>query len=199
MNASIRWLAVLVGTPVLMVCTSNAEEPKAAVETTQRAKSQVKNAGSNAAVSKDTKARFEASSKPPVSAAKTQGPEQQVRQTPRDRPTMAKDGEKAASPPRPVTVPPNMWRMLPNRNGMPPNPFQQPAAAIPTAATIGGRLPLQYMGPGVQRTQFEKPQFTPIRTFGRARRAPTAPTRPPLARSGANGLRVAARFTATPQ
>ena len=197
MNASIRWLAVLVGTPVLMVCTSNAEEPKAAVETTQRAKSQVKNAGLNAAVSKDTKARFEASSKPPVSAAKTQGPEQQVRQTPRDRPTMAKDGEKAASPPRPVTVPPNMWRMLPNRNGMPPNPFQQPAAAIPTAATIGGRLPLQYMGPGVQRTHSRSRN---LRRSGRSAARTGANGANGAARAaGRNGLRVAARFTATPQ
>jgi len=184
MNASMLRLAVLVGTIVFMVCPSKAVEPKSAAQTTPRAKSYAKNEGLTPAVPKNTKGTYETSSQQSVPAAQRQGTEQQFRQSPWDRTVMVPGGDQAANPLRPWAVPSSNWRTLPNRKIMPQNPFQQPAVAIPMAATIGGRLPIQYAGPGAQPTQFEKAQFAPVPTAGFAPKAPRAPTAPRAPRAG---------------
>ena len=178
MNARILRLAVLIGTPLFMLGPSNAEEPKAAGQTTQRTKSYTKTEALIATVSKDTREKHETLSQPSVNTTNGKVPEIQIRQMPLYRPASAQSGEMTVSPLRQVAISPSKSRTLPPMRAIPQNPFQQPAVAIPTAAIIGG-LPIQYASPGVQAGQLEKAQFPLILSLGLAPRAPTAPRAPP--------------------
>jgi hypothetical protein len=178
MNASMFSLAVLIGTLLLTLSRSHAEEPKSAAQTTRGTKSHLGTESLGAATSRDAQGRNETSSKQSISTAKDKVPDLQVRPTPRDRLPLIRDFEITVSPRRPAVIPPSKGRTLPNVHTMPQNPFQQPVVAIPTAATIGGRLPIQYASPGVQATQLTKVQFPLTQTWGNAPRAPTAPAAP---------------------
>jgi len=187
MSARILPLAVLIGTPLVMLGLSNAEEPKSAGQTTQRTKSYLTTEGLSTTVSKDTKERYETSSKPSVSTAKGNVPEIEVRQMPLYRPTLAPSGEITVSPLRQVPISSSKSRTLPNMRPMPQNPFQQQIVALHAAAAIGGGLPIQYANPGVQATQLEKAQFPLTLTWGYAHRAPTAQKAPTAPKAPAAG------------